>query len=251
MDSIEKTLKYYELLMTLDNFDDAKKYELPNGFVFVFFSGQKDVDEWIKIHIKSGEFASYERGLSYFNLFYSKFLNELNKRLFFIEYNGKKIATATISPTDAYGYHAVIDWLAIIKDFQGKGLAKPLISKCIDLAKSLGYGKLLLHTQTHTWLAAKLYLDMGFKPFVTEDKKGFQILKTIINHEKLKEFLPLSKDEIYDKTAVNIKENLDKLHKNYNYEIWYKDGQNDVFVNEDEKYFHYKFFENGNKIVRV
>lgn len=176
MESIDKTLKYYELLMTLDGINNMDlNIKLPEGFDIVFYNGNEDKLSWARIHILSGEFTSYKRAFDYFDMFYKRFENELNKRCFFIEYEGKKVATATISPSDEYGYSCVIDWLAISKDYQGKKLSKPLVYKCLEVAKSLNYHKILLHTQTHTWLAAKIYLDIGFNPLFTDEDKGWRI----------------------------------------------------------------------------
>ena len=133
MESIEKTLEYHELLMTLDDIDVMElRTKLPEGYSYVFYSNELDKVEWAKIHISSGEFTSYKRAFNYFDIFYNEFVNELSERCFFIEYKGEKIATATISHADEYGYSCVIDWVAIKKDYQGLKLSKPLIYKCIE-----------------------------------------------------------------------------------------------------------------------
>jgi len=249
MQSINKTLEYHELLMTLDNIESIKlDSKLPEGFKYVFYSDEKDKIEWAKIHISSGEFTSYKRTFNYFDIFYKEFENELNKRCFFIEYKGKKIATATISPSNEYGYSCVIDWLAIKKEYQGYKLSKPLIYKCLEVAKELGNNKILLHTQTHTWLAAKLYLDIGFNPFYANDTKGWKILKTITNHDKLNKIEFIDYKQMYDLLTINVIETLDKIHKDYNYEIWYKDNRNDVFVRENDNFYYYKFYDNGRRL---
>ena len=49
------------------------------------------------------------------------------------------------------------------KEYQKK-LSRPLITKFISLSNELGHDKIILHTQTTTWLAAKVYLDARFKP---------------------------------------------------------------------------------------
>jgi predicted GNAT family N-acyltransferase len=233
--------------------DDINEYgyssELPSGYSYSFYSSNEDVLAWAKIHLSSGEFTSYNRAVNYFEIFFGEFEEELNKRCFFVEYNGEKIATATISPCKEDNYTCLIDWLAIKKEYQGKKLSKPLISKCIEVAKNLGNKNILLHTQTHTWLAAKLYLDMGFNPYNLENNlKGWQILKTITNHEKLKELTVLDESCIYDKLAINVTSELNKLYTDYNYEIWYTGGANDVYVNENDKFYHYKFFEEGKRL---
>ena len=68
MKTMDNTIKYYELLMKYDDTDDFKKYELPEGFHYEFFKSG-DEEEWVKIHIESGEFTSYEKGLKHFHDF--------------------------------------------------------------------------------------------------------------------------------------------------------------------------------------
>ena len=69
----------------------------------------------------------------------------------------------------------------------------------IKLAKELGHKNIILHTQTTTWLAAKLYLDFGFEVLNNEEEIGWSILNTLINHDKLSNFKKIPLDEIYDK----------------------------------------------------
>lgn len=254
MEAIEKKLEYHELIMTLDDLNNNPKYELPDGYSYAFWQSKKDLTDWIDIHINSGEFTSKTEAARVFEDFYAEFIDEVYKRCFFIVENksGKKIATATISPADENGYECVVDWLAIDKKFWGKKLAKPLISRTLQLAKELGNNKILLHTQTHTWLAAKLYLDFGFEPYNTkEELKGWQILKTITNHPKLEVFSAIPEKEMYFLDAINIVDNLNKLHKNYEYQIWHKNGRNDVFVRENGLVYQYKYYDMGKVLTCI
>ena len=252
MDTIEKTLEYHELLMTYDDTSKYGNYELPIGFHYEFFK-PGDEEEWVNIHIESGEFTSYEKGLKHFHDFFDYFKDELSKRCFFIETDsGEKIATATISLLEEKEgiYEAAVDWVAIKEEYQGKKLAKPLISYLIRLANELGHDKLILHTQTHTWLAAKLYLDFGFEPYqINESLFGWRILKTITNHEKLKELEPLLEEEMYSKTAIKIVDELNKIHGDkYVYQIWHKNGRHDVAVFDYKDYFEYLYYLENDKI---
>ena len=113
------------------------------------------------------------------------------------------------------------------------------------MAKELGYDKILLHTQTHTWLAAKLYLDFGFNPFNLEEKKGWQILKTITNHPKLNAINTIKEKDMYFQDAINIVDELDKLHSNYTYSVWFKNGKHEVWVRENNLVYKYLYYDNG------
>lgn len=252
MNAIEKTLEYHELIMTLDDLNEVPAYSLPSGYRFARFETSADIDDWINMHISTGEFTSKVKAREYFHEFFDKFYGELPKRCIFVT-NSKdeKIATATLSPADEYGYKCVIDWFAIRKDYQGKHLSKPILCKLVNLAKELNCDKILLHAQTHTWLAAKIYLDFGFEPLVLDDKKGWQILKTLTNHPKLSGFEALKTSELYDERVTNIRRLLDKKFKDYAYSVWYKDNRNDVYVYDydTDKEYQYKFYENG-KVIK-
>jgi N-acetylglutamate synthase-like GNAT family acetyltransferase len=251
MEAIEERLEYNELLMNLDSLENIPQYDLPEGYSYSFWQSCEDLKDWVNVHINSGEFTYSVDAREVFNDFYTPFANEIDKRCFFIVDNktNKRVATATISPADQHGYSCVVDWLAIEKNYWGKKLGKPLITRTLQLAKELGYDKILLHTQTHTWLAAKLYLDFGFEPFNTDEAKGWQILKTITNHEKLDQFSALEEHEMYFSDAVNIVEELNKLHKDYTYGIWFKNGRHEVWVRENDFVYKYQYYDNGKTLV--
>ena len=251
MDTIEKNLEYHELLMTYNDTSQYGSYQLSNGFHYDFFK-PGDEEEWSLIHIKSGEFMSMEEGLQTFHDFYDSFYSELGKRLLFVvNDNGEKVGTFTISKLQEkeFDYDAVVDWFSIKKSYQGQHLSKPMINRFIKLANDLGYKKILLHTQTHTWLAAKLYLDLGFERFnIDEDIKGWQILKTITYHKKLADIDALPENEMYFDIALKTKKILDeKFGNNYEYSIWHKNGRHDVEVNYDDTLYKFKYYYESNE----
>lgn len=245
MNNLEKTLKYHELIMTYNDTSMIDKYDLPSGYHYAFYQ-PGDEDEWVKINMESGSFTNYDKGLGYFHDFYAYFKNDLHQRCFFIvDDKAEKIGTATISLLEHEddGYKAKVDWVAIKKTFQGRGLSRPLISKLLEVAHHLGHKKLMLHTQTHSWLAAKLYLDFGFEPYnMTNESEGWQILKTLTHHPSLKNVASISDDKMYSQLAVLIDKKLNTLFgKDYAYSIWYKNGRNDVYVYSDGKEYEYKY----------
>ena len=253
MEPIDNTIKYYELLMSYDDTSQNIDYELPGGYHYEFYKLGDEMD-WINIHISSGEFTSTKKGLQYFHDFYDPFIDELNKRCIFIvdDKTNEKIGTVTVSilQKDEYGYNAAIDWFAIKKEYQGKKLSRPLISKFISLANALGHHKIILHTQTTTWLAAKLYLDAGFEPLNTNEVIGWKILKRLTNHSKLKKFESATDNEMYDERNIQIEKQLNDIYgmNNFNYSVWYKNGLHNVYVYCNGKSYEYEYFEEDDKI---
>ena len=252
MNALEKRLEYHELLMTYDNLDNIKEYKLPEGYHFEFYKNG-DIDDWINIHLSTGEFCNLKKSYQYFHDFYDYFIDELPKRCIFIvdDKTGEKVGTATISKLekDEYGYSEVVDWVAIKKEYQGKGLSKPLLSRFLLLARELGNNKILLHTQTHTWLAAKLYLDLGFEPFnINDDIKGWEMLYTLTNHPKLKGLSRIDESKMYDNDFVLIQKKLENIFGNdFTYSVWNKNGRNDVYVRNYGKDFIFKFYIKNSK----
>lgn len=254
MKSLDNKIKYYELLMKYDDTNSFKEYSLPDGYHFENYK-EGDEYEWVNIHISSGEFTSIDRGLKYFHDFYDSFINELHKRCIFIvnDETNQKVGTVTVSllKNPEYGYTGAVDWLAIKKEYQGKGLSKPLISKTIELSKELGHNSIILHTQTTTWLAAKLYLDYGFEILNIEEKEGWDILKTLTNHPKLEKYNIMDIELIYDPRNVEIEKQLTELYKtdDFNYEVWYKNGLHNVYTCVNGISYEYEYFIEGNKIT--
>ena len=254
MKSYDNTIKYYELLMYYKDTSIYKKYSLPDGFHFEFYK-DGNMNDWINIHIESGEFCAIEEGIMIFHDFYDTFIQELNKRCIFIvdDKTNEKVGTATVSllSKEEFGYNSAVDWVAIKKDYQGKGLAKPLITKILEIANELEHKDIILHTQTTTWLAAKLYLDFGFNILNKNEKNGWNILKTLTNHPKLNEFETLKIEEVYDKRNVEIEAQLNQIFKddNFNYSVWYKNGLHNVYIYYKNSTYEYEYFDYENKII--
>ena len=181
-------------------------------------------------------------------------MEELPKRCVFIvdDKTGEKVGTATISllETLEFGYNAAVDWVAIKKSYQGLHLSKPLISKFMEIANNVGHSKLILHTQTTTWLACKLYLDYGFEILNKEEKMGWSILKTLTNHPKLKSYDTLTEDDVLDKINIQIEAQLTNIYgtSEFNYCVWYKNRLHNVYVYFDGKPYEYEYFIEDGKI---
>lgn len=146
---------------------DIPQYALPEGYRFVHYRSGDEM-AWIDIELSAGEVLSKEHGETCWARYYGGREAELPGRMVFIENEaGEKIATATAF----YDIHGEQDpsegqlhWVGIKKEAQGKGLSKPLITHVLHIMKDLGYTRTKIHTQTNTWLACKVYTDLGFSP---------------------------------------------------------------------------------------
>ncbi|MCH5262777.1 MAG: GNAT family N-acetyltransferase [Lachnospiraceae bacterium] len=126
-----------------------------------------DRDAWIDIEKSAREFINYEQGM--------------------VSYERDKSGDGWLH------------WVAVRREYQGKGLAKPLISYVLNVMRELGYRHAKIPTQTTTWLACKIYLDLGFMPLpknTVNSRNGWRIMKALTNHPALIDFDPAKMDEI-------------------------------------------------------
>ena len=201
-DNHDDRIRYVELKFIRKDLRDIPKYSLPEGYRFAFFQ-PGDRDDWIRIEQSAKEFTSYEQGLVSWNRYYAGKEDLLANRMVFIETDaGEKIATAT-AYYDIYGNDKTnvgwLHWVAVAREFQGRGLARPLIAHTLGLMAELGYDHAMLSSQTNTWLACKLYLDFGFLPHIEktpENDLGWRILKALTEHPALSEWESAIETEI-------------------------------------------------------
>lgn len=92
-----------------------------------------------------------------------------------------------------------LHWVAVRREYQGRGLSKPLISHVLGIMRGLGYTHAKIPTQTTTWLACRIYLDLGFVPLpqnAINSMAGRQIIKALTNHATLHSFEPAAIEDI-------------------------------------------------------
>ncbi len=200
-DNHDPRIRYVSLMLE-GSLSNIPRYELPEGYRFVFYR-DGDRENWIDIEISARELESREQGLKVWEQYYGGHEGELAGRMIFVENSaGRRVATATAyfdplgNDDPAEGY---LHWVAVRREFQGKGLSKPLISRTLERMKELGYSSAKIHTQTTTWLACKIYLDFGFRPTALSaerDRTGWEIARTLTGHPALECFRAAGLEEV-------------------------------------------------------
>lgn len=203
LDNHDFRIRYYELMLEAD-IGNMPEIPLPEGYRYVFYQ-DGDRDQWIDIEKSAREFSAYEQGMDAWTRYYLSHTDELKHRMLFIENEaGEKIATATAF-YDVFGKDtsgdAWLHWVAVRREDQGKGLSKPLITHAIQTMKQLGYTHAKIPTQTTTWLACKIYLDLGFRPIpqnLAHSRDGWRIMKRLTNHPALAALSPAEDNEVLE-----------------------------------------------------
>lgn len=102
------------------------------------------------------------------------------RQLFMCAEDGSEIGTATAWKNEHYAGepYGRVHWVAIVPHFQGRGLARPLLSACLDRMKELGCRGAYLTTEPPRIAAIGLYLKFGFVPGVRceAEREAWRIL---------------------------------------------------------------------------
>ena len=192
----DRRIPYYKLRLE-QSLDDIKEKDLPLEYHYENYA-PGDKADWIAIEKSAKEFTTDEAGDAAWSKYFASHEKELGNRMFFVaDSSGRKLATAS-AYFDIYtgddGETGWLHWVAVHSDAQGKGLSKPLITHVLAHMKKLGYKRAVIPTQTNTWLACKLYLDLGFVPTkenAQSSRMGWRIIRTLTDHPTLDEFEPV------------------------------------------------------------
>ena len=180
------------VIMVLEDLTQLSEFRLPPGY---FFRNYRKGDEalWIDVETAAGEFASFGQGRDRFKREFERYASELEDRLVFLEtVNHECIGTAMGWFDDHFfreGYGR-LHWVGIHPTWQGKGLARPLINRAMQII-SERHKKAYLTTQTASFKAIKIYLDLGFRPCPETERSrdAWTLMAEKLNHPALKEFV--------------------------------------------------------------
>lgn len=186
--------------MVRDNLDDIPQYDLPDGFSIRNFGGG-DGPNWASIGAAAGNFQTLEDAEDRFTKEFLDPVGDMESRCFFVVENAGDRAIGTAMAwydadfDDGSGRSGSrptwgrVHWVSIIPEFQGKGLAKPMMTAVLNrLAES--HDRAVLGTQTFRKTAVRLYLDLGFRPFFSSPTcpQAWKDLAEELRHPALTEY---------------------------------------------------------------
>jgi GNAT superfamily N-acetyltransferase len=189
-----------QIAMVRDNLDDLPDYPLPEGCsVRTFKAGEGPL--WAEIGASAGNFDSLDAAVEQFDKGLAEPVEDMESRCFFLVDDEKCRAVGTAMAWYDPGFveganYGRVHWVAIIPEFQGKGLAKPLMSVVLRrLAES--HTKAVLGTQTFRKAAVNLYLDLGFVPCFKRETcpQAWADLAVELGHPALNAYLGRPKQE--------------------------------------------------------
>jgi ribosomal protein S18 acetylase RimI-like enzyme len=149
------------LFMMCAEMNRAALSELPQGY-HIRNIKEDELDIWKAMPFDEKDLSEkyYDYMTNYFNAVYSPKRNEFfNKCLFVCDHKDKPAGTCFI--WKAYDKINTIQWLKILKGYEGRGLGRALLSAVMKPLQKDDY-PVYLHTQPSSYRAIKLYADFGF-----------------------------------------------------------------------------------------
>ncbi len=175
-----------EVLMVRTTLEDLPYAELPTEYhIRTYRDG--DAMEWVRIHELADKYNKVTNETFKHEFGYN--LEAMRDRGFFLESSaGEVIGTATAWYDDDFEGqpYGRVHWVAIIPEYQGRGLAKPLLSK-VMARLTRTHDKAYLVTSSARIPAIHLYLKYGFQPFLhnAESIRAWDLVSTCLDHPLL------------------------------------------------------------------
>jgi GNAT superfamily N-acetyltransferase len=168
--------------MVRDHLDGLPSFPCPPGYSLRTF-GPGDETLWARIETLAGEFPTEEQALERFAADYAPPLAGRADRCFLLrDAHGTPIGTATVWYGQLGGEErGRVSWVGIIPSFQGRGLAKPLLSSVLARLAS-DHHKAYLTTQTTSYRAINLYLHFAFQPYAVREtcEEGWRLMEQVL-----------------------------------------------------------------------
>ena len=178
---IDHAVPYTAVVMVRDNGENIPAYTLPEGYRFAPFT-PTDEEKWIRLQAEVTHVENLQQGKQ---IFRDEFLQAVEavpcedcpgyadvvKRTVQVkDTQDDLVGVATLWIGDTFGEVWLrVHWVAVHPDHQGKGIAKCMIARMLQLYRELGCDTpIYLTTQTKTYRAVRVYQQMGFAPYMGE-----------------------------------------------------------------------------------
>jgi len=175
---MDHSVEHIEFAMVRDDLRDLPDFPLPAGYHLRQFE-PGDERHWARIEMGAGEFSTVDAGLAYFRGEFGPYPDEMSERSLILEADGVGPIGTTTAWFGAFQGRPLgrIHWVAIIPEFHGRGLSKPLVGAALHIL-ARHHDAAYLTTQTTSWRAVGLYLQLGFQPVIEslDDERAWAIV---------------------------------------------------------------------------
>ncbi len=162
-------MKNISVVMLRNDLENIPRFDFSVGYRLRAFE-QDDVKLWLHIWAMSDIGSSHGAVTQHvFQRYLGCDMKGLQRRgVFLVSPDGEDIGTIT----SWYHRYRGLRWgrihfAAIVPEYRGLGLAKPMVSAAMNRLRELGHRRAMLTTESHRIPAIKVYHDFGFVPDMT------------------------------------------------------------------------------------
>ena len=196
---LDKSIPYQHIYMIRGPVTETVTPQLPQGYTLRTFR-DGDRDHWAAIETSVAEFENVEKAQAYFDRAYAPYADELSRRcVFACDPDGVPVATASAWWSEGeFGRLGMVHWVSVNPAHQGKGLGKAVMHRVLQLFTETEPGlPIMLHTQTWSHIAVRMYLSLGFcplcdvSPVAAENKfdSAVKVLTSVMNDREVQAFV--------------------------------------------------------------
>jgi len=158
--------EWREVVMERGDLEKLPRFDAPTGFGLRSYSAG-DEAAWTSIHRRADAFNHFSP-----STFRSEFGHDeaalSARQKYLLGPGGEPIGTATAwfdAPDDSSQLLGAgrVHWVAIVPEFQGRGLSRPLLAEVLQTLRELGHARAVLSTDTRRPAAIALYQAFGFR----------------------------------------------------------------------------------------
>ena len=209
----EQEIPDLNIFMMCDKLNEKALSKIPNDF-HIRNCRPEELKIWkeFPFDTETDKKQYYEYMNNYFNNVYGNNLNEFYNKCLFICEDKTDMPVTTCFVWKAYNKINTIHWFKTLKEYEGKGLGRAILSNIMISLKKEEY-PIFLHTQPSSYRAIGLYSDFGFKIVIDESigfrknnyKESLPILKQFMKKELFNNLLFVKAPSIFDESAKTSK----------------------------------------------
>ena len=157
--------------MEREHLEDLPSFPLPTGIRMKWYE-RGDEQIWVDIHRLAEDYVPVS--LDVFRRVFGDDEQALCERQCFL-FDAQRVPIATATAWFENDFHGLpfgrVHWVAVVPDYRGQGLSKPLLSIVLSRMSELGHQRVFLRTSTARLPAIELYRGFGFVPSLRSEEE--------------------------------------------------------------------------------
>ncbi|MCL2300320.1 MAG: GNAT family N-acetyltransferase [Firmicutes bacterium] len=172
---LDCSIPHIGVLMEKFGTSEYPRHALPPGYSFVRYRPSFGA-QWAALHYEVGQFDSLEEAEATFERDFAGRPALADRMLFVMDEGNRLAGTGCLWDGAHFGVtRQRLHHISVSPLHQGKGIAKAIVSKLLDIYNELGVENYIyLTSQTWSWRALHLYMGFGFRPYMGEKPENWR-----------------------------------------------------------------------------